>query len=47
MEANALAGRLFRNATGTLELYAVYLGERLGLYRALAGGEAKIGRAHV
>lgn len=38
MEANALADRLFRNATGTLELYAVYLGERLGLYRALAGG---------
>ncbi len=40
MDANALADRLFRNATGTLELYAVYLGERLGLYRALAGGEA-------
>lgn len=31
---------MFRNATGTLELYAVYLGERLGLYRALADGEA-------
>jgi 2-polyprenyl-3-methyl-5-hydroxy-6-metoxy-1,4-benzoquinol methylase len=40
MDADALADRLFRNATGTLELYAVYLGERLGLYRALAGGEA-------
>lgn len=40
MDANALADRLFRNATGTLELYAIYLGERLGLYRALAGGEA-------
>ncbi|HEX6354156.1 class I SAM-dependent methyltransferase [Actinophytocola sp.] len=40
MDANALADRLFRNATGTLELYAVYLGERLGLYRMLADGEA-------
>jgi 2-polyprenyl-3-methyl-5-hydroxy-6-metoxy-1,4-benzoquinol methylase len=40
MDANTLADRLFRNATGTLELYAIYLGERLGLYRALAGGEA-------
>lgn len=40
MDANALADRLFQNATGTLELYAVYLGERLGLYRALADGEA-------
>jgi 2-polyprenyl-3-methyl-5-hydroxy-6-metoxy-1,4-benzoquinol methylase len=40
MDTDALADRLFRNATGTLELYAVYLGERLGLYRALAGGEA-------
>lgn len=40
MDANALADRLFQHATGTLELYAIYLGERLGLYRALAGGEA-------
>jgi 2-polyprenyl-3-methyl-5-hydroxy-6-metoxy-1,4-benzoquinol methylase len=40
MDANALADRLFQNTTGTLELYAIYLGERLGLYRALAGGEA-------
>ena len=40
MDANALADRLYRNATGTLELYAIYLGERLGLYRALADGEA-------
>ena len=40
MDANALADRLSRNATATLELYAVYLGERLGLYRALAGEEA-------
>lgn len=40
MDANALADRLSQNATATLELYAVYLGERLGLYRALADGEA-------
>jgi SAM-dependent methyltransferase len=32
----ALAERLFRDALGALELYTVYLGERLGLYRALA-----------
>src|SRR6266536_2629137 len=36
--AAALAGRLFRDVTGALELFTVYLGERLGLYRALAGG---------
>jgi 2-polyprenyl-3-methyl-5-hydroxy-6-metoxy-1,4-benzoquinol methylase len=34
----ALVGRLFQDATGALELYTVYLGERLGLYRALADG---------
>lgn len=33
-----LAERIFRNAAGTLELYAVYVGERLGLYRELADG---------
>ena len=38
MDADALADRLFRNTSGTLELFAVYLGERLGLYRALADG---------
>jgi 2-polyprenyl-3-methyl-5-hydroxy-6-metoxy-1,4-benzoquinol methylase len=37
----ALAGRLFRDMVGALELLTVYLGERLGLYRALqAGGPA-------
>ena len=49
----ALAQRLFQDAVGALELYTVYLGERLGLYRALAeGGPAtstelaeRIGRA--
>jgi ubiquinone/menaquinone biosynthesis C-methylase UbiE len=31
-----LADRLFRDAGAALELYTVYLGERLGLYRSLA-----------
>jgi 2-polyprenyl-3-methyl-5-hydroxy-6-metoxy-1,4-benzoquinol methylase len=35
---NALAERLRANTQGALEIFAVYLGERLGLYRALAGG---------
>jgi 2-polyprenyl-3-methyl-5-hydroxy-6-metoxy-1,4-benzoquinol methylase len=33
-----LAGRLMSAATGALDLQAVYLGDRLGLYRALADG---------
>src|SRR6266542_4055905 len=33
---SALVERLFRDAAGALELYTVYIGERLGLYRALA-----------
>ncbi len=32
----ALTERLFRDTVATLELCTVYLGERLGLYRALA-----------
>jgi ubiquinone/menaquinone biosynthesis C-methylase UbiE len=36
----ALAERLFRDALGALELYTIYLGDRLGLYRALADGGA-------
>jgi len=36
----ALSERLFANAVGALELYTIYLGERLGLYRALADGGA-------
>jgi hypothetical protein len=36
----AFRGRLFGNAIGALELYTIYLGERLGLYRALAEGGA-------
>lgn len=34
----ALAERLFRDARSALELFTVYLGERLGFYRALADG---------
>ena len=34
--AAELAGRLFHDMIGALELFTVYLGERLGLYRALA-----------
>jgi 2-polyprenyl-3-methyl-5-hydroxy-6-metoxy-1,4-benzoquinol methylase len=35
--AAALAARLRHDEVGALELFTVYLGERLGLYRALAG----------
>jgi SAM-dependent methyltransferase len=34
--ADALHERLFANALGALELYTIYLGERLGLYQSLA-----------
>ena len=37
---DTLRERLFGNAIGALELYTIYLGERLGLYRALAEGGA-------
>jgi 2-polyprenyl-3-methyl-5-hydroxy-6-metoxy-1,4-benzoquinol methylase len=36
MIAEELAGRLFGDAVASLELATVYLGDRLGLYRALA-----------
>ncbi len=36
---DALVQRLRADTMGALELFSVYLGERLGLYRALAGGE--------
>ncbi len=36
--SSALAERLLQDELGALELYTVYLGERLGLYRALAEG---------
>ncbi|MBP2326751.1 2-polyprenyl-3-methyl-5-hydroxy-6-metoxy-1,4-benzoquinol methylase [Kibdelosporangium banguiense] len=38
MDTDALSQRLFQNVTSALEMYAVYLGERLGYYRALADG---------
>lgn len=37
-QAQALAGRLFDAAYGFLDLVTVYVGDRLGLYRALAAG---------
>jgi 2-polyprenyl-3-methyl-5-hydroxy-6-metoxy-1,4-benzoquinol methylase len=33
---DALVGRLFTNAIGAFDLFSVHVGERLGLYRALA-----------
>jgi 2-polyprenyl-3-methyl-5-hydroxy-6-metoxy-1,4-benzoquinol methylase len=44
LEEHPLRRRLERDETAALELYALYLGERLGLYRALAdGGDATSG----
>jgi SAM-dependent methyltransferase len=37
---DALVERLFGATIGTLELFGVYLGDRLGLYTALAGADA-------
>lgn len=37
IDRQALVDRLFEATVATLELYGVYLGERLGLYRVLAG----------
>jgi 2-polyprenyl-3-methyl-5-hydroxy-6-metoxy-1,4-benzoquinol methylase len=37
-ERDALVGRLYSSTIGALEMLHVYLGERLGLYRALAAG---------
>src|SRR5712691_1374086 len=33
---DALVGRLFMNAIGAFDLFSVYVGDRLGLYRILA-----------
>jgi hypothetical protein len=33
---DALVGRLFQSVVGTMDLFNLYLGDRLGLYRALA-----------
>jgi 2-polyprenyl-3-methyl-5-hydroxy-6-metoxy-1,4-benzoquinol methylase len=37
-QRDSLVGRLFQSTVGALELYTVYIGDRLGLYRALADG---------
>ena len=34
--AEALAQRLFENAVGAFELFSVYVGDTLGLYRVMA-----------
>jgi SAM-dependent methyltransferase len=40
---DALIGRLFQATLGTMDLFTVYLGDRLGLYRALAAdGPARV-----
>jgi SAM-dependent methyltransferase len=39
-QRDALADRLFGSANATFDLAAIYLGDRLGLYRALADGGA-------
>jgi ubiquinone/menaquinone biosynthesis C-methylase UbiE len=40
LSAEALIGRLFEATLGALDLFTIYLGDRLGYYEALAGGEA-------
>jgi 2-polyprenyl-3-methyl-5-hydroxy-6-metoxy-1,4-benzoquinol methylase len=39
-QRDALVGRIFNSVIGSLELFHVYLGERLGLYRAIADAGA-------
>jgi SAM-dependent methyltransferase len=39
--SEALAGRLFDATIGTLELYAIHVGRRLGLYELLSDGRAR------
>ena len=36
--AEALAGRLLEATVGTVEIFSVYVGEQLGLYKALKTG---------
>ncbi len=35
-QRDALLGRLFEGAIGTLDVFSIYVGDRLGLYGALA-----------
>src|SRR5262245_13854977 len=37
-QTEAFVGRLFEAALGAMDLFAIYLGDRLGLYAALAAG---------
>jgi 2-polyprenyl-3-methyl-5-hydroxy-6-metoxy-1,4-benzoquinol methylase len=39
MKSDVLAQRLFEETIGALDLYAIYLGDRLGYYRAMIGGD--------
>src|SRR3712207_5293614 len=39
-QRDALVGRLFESAIAALDLFTVYVGDRLGFYRQLAGGGA-------
>ncbi len=39
-QVEQLSDRLFQAALGTLELFNVHIGDQLGLYRAMAGGDA-------
>ncbi len=38
---DALVGRIFESTLGMMDIYAIYLGDRLGLYRALSDGNAR------
>jgi len=42
---DALVERLFMNAIGAFDLFSVYVGERLGLYRVMAIRSSDIRRA--
>jgi SAM-dependent methyltransferase len=37
-QRDALAGRLFESAIAAMDVFSIYLGDRLGFYRALAAG---------
>ena len=41
--ADALAERIFGSLLGTMEVFTIYLGDRLGLYAALAEGSSTPG----
>ncbi|NMO52717.1 class I SAM-dependent methyltransferase [Actinoplanes sp. TBRC 11911] len=39
MKSDVLAQRLFEETIGALDLYSIYLGDQLGYYRAMTGGD--------